>query len=546
MAFLLVKQGEYAGQRMELSGQKQTIGRSKQCDIRLPDSSVSRNHAVIYAKTDGAFAIEDVGSTYGTFFNGKKLKKATLTQKTSLQFGAVLVEFYIDDAEHADPSRREVPSVDTADLPENYTILHVLSEQDAKSGIISDQEDPDALNEKLHVLEKRLNTAYEISAIISSTYELSELFKKIFRSIFDTIKVERVSILLVNEDTGELIHQASMDLNEGEEEALYSSTIVKKVIKNGQSLLLRNAQTAAEFDTSHSIFAYNIRSAMCVPLRTREKIIGVINVDASGESFFTQEDLQLLTLIGNQAGVVIQNARLIEENIKAERLAAVGQTVASLAHCIKNILQGIKGGSSLVDEGLNTGNSDMLGMAWTLVKSSQQRISELVLNMLDYSKERKPAYHRADLHDHMQNIFELMRDRAKEKNVSVEFVYNCEKMKVECDSMGIYRATLNLMTNAIDAVEKSQGNVMLHVSPSQNQEYLLIKVSDDGTGIPPEVKDKLFEAFHSTKDSKGTGLGLAVSKKIVTEHKGDIIVDTKLGEGTTFTIKLPVNRPPEN
>jgi signal transduction histidine kinase len=127
--------------------------------------------------------------------------------------------------------------------------------------------------------------------------------------------------------------------------------------------------------------------------------------------------------------------------------------------------------------------------------------------------------------------------------VTIEFAYGEAMPDVDCDPLSIYRAVLNLVTNAIDAAEQGGGLVTIAAQPGDDGKSVTIAVADNGPGISPEAKDKLFQAFHSTKASKGTGLGLAVTKKIVDEHRGAIDIKTEAGKGTTFAISLPVARP---
>lgn len=542
MAYLLVLQGAHAGAKFELFFTKNSIGRGNKTEIRLEDGSVSRNHATIHRRPDGSYYIEDDGSTYGTFINGKKEMMCDLADKAHIKLGGAVFVFHLKNSSEIAKSTAAKPEETADDDTQDYTILQILSGDKNKTGDAPEQSSEAELIEQVKSLNRRLQIAYEFSAIISTTYNLNELYKNILRVIFNSVKAQRGSIMFVDSETGALTHQASLDCAGHEDPLQVSHTIVQKVIDKGESLLLRNAQSDHEFDPGQSIFALNIRSAMCAPLRTQDKIIGVITVDASGESFFTEEDLQLLSLVGNQAGIVIENARLIEQNIRSERLAAVGQTVASLAHCIKNILQGLKGSAALLDQGMDMKSEEVTTLAWNLVKSSQQRIGELALNMLDYSKERKPACEIVSLEEHMKNIFDLMQQRAKEKKAAIFFDYDKNTPLIECDSMGIYRATLNLVANAIDAVEADQGLISLKVFPNPDFKSIVIQVQDNGGGIPDEVKDKLFDAFHSTKDSKGTGLGLAVSRKIAHEHQGEILVETEPGKGTEFSIILPVHQ----
>jgi len=341
-----------------------------------------------------------------------------------------------------------------------------------------------------------------------------------------------------------IVAKASMSTDPSRPNVRFSTNIVKRVIKTSQSLILENAQEMADLDTANSIFEQNIRSAMCVPMRTKDKIIGAIYADASGAGLFSKTDLQLMTLLGNLSAIAVHNAQLIKENLQNERLAAVGQTVASLAHCIKNILQGLKGGAYMINDGIKNEDMGMILAAWPLVDVSQQKISELALNMLEYSKERKPDYTKNNLREPMKNIVDLMRQRAKEERVEVGFEVDETFPEVECDSLQIYRATLNLMTNAIDAAaEKEDGQVTLKLTFADDPDWVSIRVIDNGNGIPEKDAEKIFDAFQSGKGSKGTGLGLAVSQKIVAEHKGRIYVKSKPGQGSAFIIELPIIRP---
>jgi len=542
MAHLVITNGEDAGTVFHITAKQHVLGRGEQSDFRIKDRTVSRTHALLFQAPDGEYRVKDQGSTSGLYVNGQKVAEAGLAHKAVLRLGVTELEF-LNEVDRAREGLAPQVSLDPQNTTNTFNVIQSLNSAGELLGggptILDQTDNLDAVM----AANKRLRTAYEISDIISSTFEMQDLYQKILAAIFKTVKVERAAILLVDEKSGQLREIASRDQFGNEQALPFSHTIVQSVIKQGESLLLANAQDESGFDMAKSIISLNIRSAMCVPIRTRDKILGVINADASGASLFSKNDLQLLTLVGNQAGIAIQNAALVEENIKTARLAAVGHTVASLAHCIKNILGGLRGAVQMMDEGLTSQEADIFLAAWPLVKGSQQRISELVMNMLDYSKDRQPAYETADLREHMQNIVDLMKERAEDKEVKVFFEYDPATPPVECDPMAIYRATLNLMTNAIDAVHETSGEVRLKVQPGPDDAHLLIHVIDNGGGIPPEMKDKLFEAFQSTKASRGTGLGLCVTKKIITEHRGEIVIDSEAGRGTTFSLKLPLHKP---
>lgn len=235
--------------------------------------------------------------------------------------------------------------------------------------------------------------------------------------------------------------------------------------------------------------------------------------------------------------------RLEQELVTAERLAAVGQTVAGMAHCIKNILHGFKGGSYLMDVGIENDNSDKLEKGWQMIQRQISRTSDLVLDLLSFSKQRAPEYEPCEPNDVIQDVCELMRGVASEYEVEIVQEADTEIGTVVMDPQSIYRVVLNLVTNAVDACMYDEDITKKHevrVSTRlETDHYLRIEVSDNGCGMDQEVLDKLFKALFSTKGAKGTGLGLLVTQKLIEEHGGTIEVSSKPGIGTTFTIRLP-------
>ncbi|MEA3279177.1 MAG: response regulator [Thermodesulfobacteriota bacterium] len=253
--------------------------------------------------------------------------------------------------------------------------------------------------------------------------------------------------------------------------------------------------------------------------------------------------------------------RLQKELIQSERLAAVGQTVAGLAHGIKNILNGLKGGvyivnnalkkssakkssDSLADASLKKGDSESkLKTGWDMVERNIHRVSDLVLDLLSYSKERKPEYEKYDPNIIVDEVCDLMESKAKENDVKLIKSLDKEIGEVYLDPKGIHSCLLNLVSNAIDACifDPDTGKdwqVKLEVHPDR-EGGVIYDVIDNGCGMDQEVKDRIFAEFFSTKGNRGTGLGLLVTKKIIDEHKGTMDVESEPGKGTKFSIRLP-------
>ncbi|MCU0878869.1 MAG: ATP-binding protein, partial [Pirellulaceae bacterium] len=232
--------------------------------------------------------------------------------------------------------------------------------------------------------------------------------------------------------------------------------------------------------------------------------------------------------------------------VQAERLAAMGQTIATLSHHIKNILQGIRGGSYLIEEGLKASDNDVVRRGWRIVDKNQERISALVMDMLTFSKDREPDLVLADLNETLADVVELMQTRAAEAEVTLAYARNESLKQFYFDPDLLHRAVLNIVTNAIDACEKRPG-ARVDVGSELDLEGQLVKilVCDNGEGIPPEDLERIFSVFESKKGARGTGLGLPVSQKILREHGGDIRVESTPGVGSRFTLELPlVLQPP--
>jgi PAS domain S-box-containing protein len=241
--------------------------------------------------------------------------------------------------------------------------------------------------------------------------------------------------------------------------------------------------------------------------------------------------------------------RLQQELLHAERLATIGQTVAGLAHGIKNMLHGFKGGRYLVELGIQKHDPQRLQSGWEMIRKNIDRISTLVLDLLSYAKEREPEYEPCQPNQIAAEVCDLLREGAREHGVELLLAADPRIGSMVLDPRIVHTALLNLMTNAIDAcLFDAEGHKRWQVTlrtALEAQGGLRLEVSDTGMGMSDEVLQKLFASFFSTKGHRGTGLGLLVTRKLVEAHGGTIAVVSALGQGTTFTIRLPQGPRPE-
>ncbi len=196
----------------------------------------------------------------------------------------------------------------------------------------------------------------------------------------------------------------------------------------------------------------------------------------------------------------------------------------------------------MVDSGLRSGKDDRIHNGWKMVKKNVEKVSDLVKDILYASKEREPEYQECDPGSVLQDVCSLYQDKAESAGIKIIRKFAPEMGSWMLDPKGIHNAISNLVSNAIEACRNDckKPNHSVEIAAIIDQGNLFIKVSDNGTGMPEEVRQNLFKKFYSTKGSGGTGLGLVVTRKIVEEHGGSIRVESSLGEGSTFFVEIPL------
>jgi signal transduction histidine kinase len=255
---------------------------------------------------------------------------------------------------------------------------------------------------------------------------------------------------------------------------------------------------------------------------------------------FNADHLALAIALAHQAALAVEETRYYQALVQAERLAAVGQTIAALSHHIKNILQGLRSGGEILNMGLKDQDLALVQQGWKIVEKNQGKVYQLVQDMLSYSKEREPNYEAADLNAIARDVVELLVSHATDRGIKLIAQLDVRLPVCQADREGVNRALLNIVGNALDAVEDAPNPRVIvgtHLEP--DGAWVELSVADNGVGIAPEKHGDIFRPFVSTKGARGTGLGLAVSRKILREHGGDITFESQPGQGSTFRLRLP-------
>jgi two-component system NtrC family sensor kinase len=330
------------------------------------------------------------------------------------------------------------------------------------------------------------------------------------------------------------------------------------VLTHRQSLIISDARLD---DRVHpNVVAAGVLSVLATPLITRERAIGVLNLfHRTGVNAFDQEDLRLAEVYADQAAISIENARLLEELrqgaaeleerveqrtrelretqvqvIRAEKMAAVGRLAASVAHEVNNPLQAIALHLQLIaDDGLSDQNQEQI----TILQQELARIAKIVQRLLEFQRPKHGRRSAQDVLFLLEGVLALAGKQLQQNNVSVTWQVDEDLPPILAAGDQVKQVFLNLVLNAAEAMP---GGGELTIHGAQSAADIIITFSDTGPGIAPEDMAQIFEPFFSTK-STGTGIGLAVSREIVTNHGGILQAQNHPQKGAIFTVTLPTH-----
>lgn len=587
---LTVIQGPDKGKSFRLpDNEPQLIGRSSEA-LPLTDNTVSRRHAEM--TPDGqVWYVRDLGSQNGTWVNGARIvDRVRLRSGDQVRTGATLFVFgQTTDGSPADAIRLLRPEqVDTAverTLPSSEDSV-ILAEPEPRQSAV-----------------KHLRVLYRLTELISKPMERQAFLEGVMDLVFAELAPERGCLLLTAEPAptapsgadsagpgaapskdhpdrlSGLSHAVVRMGRPGRagrtgrpapraEQMAVPRTILQHVLRRGEGVLSSNALNDPRFAAGDSIQRLAIRSAVCSPIRYGGRTMGFIYIDSSIANYtFTTDQLALLNAIGQHTGLALANADLHAQKLQGERLAAMGETVASLAHSIKNILQGLRGGADVVEMGLKREDLKIANGGWAILKRNLDRIISLTMNMLAYSRPRTLEIELVRLPALVEDCASLLRDQCAARQVELTVAAQEDLPPIPADQGQLHQALMNLLTNAVEAAPAKTGIVRIAVGfrpwpravgaagptpggagghhaatpagvmPGEAR----IQIADNGPGIAADRLARVFEPFFTTKGLRGTGLGLAVTRRIIEQHRGTIEVQSKPGNGATFTVILPVD-----
>jgi signal transduction histidine kinase/DNA-binding response OmpR family regulator len=414
--------------------------------------------------------------------------------------------------------------------------------------------------ENARLYERARNRAFEMDVLnrtaqyLTAILELDRVFQLILREVRAMLDVEAASVWLYESTVHELVLAASAGPGGNRIEGLRipaSEGIVGWVVQSWQPILVDDAQTHSKlYSDVDAVAGTTTESLIAVPLRSRNKIIGVIEAINPRAQPFDQHSLLLLTTLAGAAAVAIENARLYEAEqeqrrllqesqgrlVQSEKLVATGKMAASLAHEINNPLQAIHNSlqTMLAFDLPPKRREEYLQIA----DEEVERLIDMVKRIVSFSRPTEQKLWRLDINQVIQKVLDLSKKYLQHRHVTSQTDLNADLPPVKGNPTELGQVFLNLVLNAVEAMP--EGGI-LTISSFLPDETARIGVSftDTGVGIPSEDLHHLFEPFFSTKE-EGTGLGLSISYSLVERHGGEITVCSEVNQGTTFTVWLPL------
>jgi len=382
----------------------------------------------------------------------------------------------------------------------------------------------------------RLERLIEISRSLNSTLSKRPLLNRILAAAQELTQTEACSILLVDRKSGKLYFEAATNLpGLGSIVIPMEGSIAGWVVQTGKPLVVPDARDDPRFyHKSDEQSGFTTRSILSTPLIARDNVIGVlqaVNKESGGE--FTEEDVELLTVLGNQAAVAVQNALLFQQS----------DLVAEIVHEMRTPLGSIVAYAELMQrpDATTAQNSQFAD----IIMHEAERLSDLANRFLDLARlesgRASMAQDPVDLSTVIRMAVNVLIPQADAKQIGVSVDVPATLPSVVGDAQRLHQVMLNLLSNA---VKYSRPGDNITVTAMGEEHYLTVSVTDTGPGIPADALPHIFERFYRVSATEGqalgTGLGLTITRQIIEAHRGEITVTSEEGRGTTFTFMLPV------
>jgi K+-sensing histidine kinase KdpD len=381
----------------------------------------------------------------------------------------------------------------------------------------------------------KLNQLIEASKIINSTLDLDKLLGLILESATKSIEADRGTLYLVDDIKKELWSKVLQGSNMVEIRLPVGKGLSGYVADTGETIIIPDTYADPRFNPDiDKRTGYRTRNMLCMPMKNKDgRIIGVFQLLNKKEGCFDNDDVSFIDAFSAHASVAIENARMAQEMVANERMSAVGKMASVIIHDIKNPMGTLRVYAQVMKK--KSGNEEAAKLADEMIHQVD-RFVNMTQEILDFTRGVSATnFQELEFYDVMMGVLDFIEKDLNKNNVTL--IKNAEfKGVIKLDQDKMVRVFYNIASNARDAMPKGG---TLTVSTNQDGDYVRIDFKDSGTGMPEEVKKRIFEPFMTYGKKHGTGLGMSIVKKVVDDHKGKIEIESEMGKGTTISFWLP-------
>ncbi|MBI1304669.1 MAG: FHA domain-containing protein [Phycisphaera sp.] len=503
MLSLVVVRGPDRGRAFALpDGEPQLIGRSTEA-LEITDPTVSRRHAELTPDA-GRWRIRDLESRHGTFVNGVRISGAvTLSAGDRVRCGDSEL-LLLREGESPPLASDEAEGRQELDAPGRDA-----GTEDSTAAAVADLD--------------AARIARELVARAAEPIDADAFLSLAARALAETLGCEVLALRAADARLEDFVVPGA---NEAPSAPL---SLVRRAIDRAEPL--------AAGDEA-------VGRVLAAPFGAPGAARGAFLLRWTGDTAVQRpraRDIAAVSAAAEVASLALAARGERPARGSQERLALIGETVAALSHSIKNMLQGLRFGADAVDLALSRGELVRAREGWPVLQRNLDRVHALALNMLAWAKERPLEPEPTDANAILREVRELLAPAAARRRVGVLLELDEALPPAALDSPSIHQALTNLVLNAIEAAPERVGMVTLGSRYDIENDAVVLSVRDNGAGIPDAVRGRLFEPFVSSKGQRGTGLGLAVARKIAERHGGRLEVMETSSRGTVFALTLPAS-----
>jgi two-component system NtrC family sensor kinase len=386
----------------------------------------------------------------------------------------------------------------------------------------------------------------DVSTVVHSSTDVDEVLELVVWKSSEMLDAKGAILRILNLET----HQLELGAAYGLGERYISKGVVSKekvitdLCKKNKVIIIEDILTDPRVQYPQEAWEEGIRMILDLPLTLKADVVGIIRMYFAEKRRFSEEELDFVIAITEQCACAIDKARLIETHrsrydhlaLQTEKLSALGRMAAGIAHEINNPLGGILLYSTNLFK--KVPEEGPLKEGLEIIINETMRCKTIIQDLLEFSREKEPEKTAANINHIIEKTLSMLENEFRLRHIRVETNLSGNTPVVLVDANQMHQVFVNLLLNAAEATQDNgEINIRSQIEPAKRR--IRIEIEDNGCGISPGHISKVFEPFFTTK-AKGTGLGLAVTYRIVRNHQGEIHVSSQPGKGTRFTIEIPL------